>query len=37
MLHDMTPSSEMTRRMFHQHSWERSRKVSYAMDAINRQ
>ena len=35
MLHDMVPSGEMTRRMFHQDSWERSRKVSEAMDAIN--
>ena len=36
MLNAMTPSGEMTRRMFHQDSWERSRKVSDAMDAINR-
>lgn len=36
MLHDMVLSGEMTRRMFHQDSWERSRKVSEVMDIINR-
>lgn len=36
MLHDMVPSHQMTTRMFHQDSWERSRKVSGVMDAINR-
>lgn len=36
MLHDMAPADQMTRRMFHQDSWERSRKVTEMMDTINR-
>lgn len=36
MLNGMKPSDHLTRRMFHQDSWERSRRVSQAMDEINR-
>lgn len=36
MLNGMQPSDHLTRRMFHQDSWERSRRVSQAMDAINK-
>jgi len=36
MLNVMKPSDHLTRRMFHQDSWERSRRVSQAMDEINR-
>ena len=34
MLNGMKPSDHLTRRMFHQDSWERSRRVSQAMDEI---
>lgn len=36
MLNGMKPSDHLTRRMFHQDSWERSRRISQAMDEINR-
>ncbi|MDQ3688330.1 MAG: DUF4113 domain-containing protein [Acidobacteriota bacterium] len=36
MLNVMKPSDHLTGRMFHQDSWERSRRVSQAMDDINR-
>lgn len=36
MLNGMKPSDHLTRRMFGQDSWERSRRVSQAMDEINR-
>jgi len=36
MLNGMKPSDHLTRRMFHQDSWERSRRISQAMDEINK-
>jgi len=36
MLNGMKPSDHLTQRMFHQDSWERSRRVSQAMDEINK-
>jgi DNA polymerase V len=36
MLNVIKPSNHLTARMFHQDSWERSRRVSQAMDKINR-
>lgn len=36
MLNNLRPSDHLTRRMFHQDSWERSRRVSQAMDEVNK-
>ncbi len=36
MLNALVPSDQLTLRMFHQDSWERSRRVSAAMDEINK-
>ncbi len=36
MLNALVPASPLTMRMFHQDSWERTRRVSQAMDAVNR-
>lgn len=36
MLNALKPSNQLTIRMFHQDSWERSRRVSQAMDEINK-
>jgi len=36
MLNALVPSDHLTRRMFHQDSWEKTRRISQAMDEINR-
>ena len=36
MLNTLVPASPLTMRMFHQDSWERTRRVAQAMDAVNR-
>ncbi len=36
MLNNLVPSDQLTRRMFGQDSWERSRKISQAIDEVNK-
>jgi len=36
MLNNIVPSDHLTRRMFGQDSWERTRRISQAMDEVNR-